>query len=110
MKTSKKTNAARILDELHIPYELKTYPVDEDHLDAVHVAREVGLPAGQVFKTLCVRGGQNRHYFCGDSRRRHNGFKKTGPGQQEQTLRTGTFKGTAAADRLYSWGLLALRR
>lgn len=31
MKTSKKTNAARILDELHIPYELKTYPVDEDH-------------------------------------------------------------------------------
>ena len=34
MKKIKKTNAARILDELHIIYELKTYPVDEEHLDA----------------------------------------------------------------------------
>ena len=64
MKTSKKTNAARILDELHIPYELKTYPVDEEHLDAVHVAREVGLPAGQVFKTLCVRGDKTGIIFA----------------------------------------------
>ena len=45
MKKVKKTNAARILDELQIEYELKTYPVDEEHLDAVHVAKETGMRA-----------------------------------------------------------------
>jgi len=64
MKKIKKTNAARILDELHISYELKTYPVDEDHLDAVHVAKEVGMPPEQVFKTLCVRGDKTGVVFA----------------------------------------------
>ncbi len=64
MKKTKKTNAARILDELHIQYELKTYPVDEDHLDAVHVAKEVGMPPDQVFKTLCVRGDKTGVLFA----------------------------------------------
>ena len=48
----KKTNAARRLDELKIAYRLMEYTVDEEHLDAVHVAAEVGMPAAQVFKTL----------------------------------------------------------
>ena len=60
----KKTNAARILDEAHISYELKTYPVDPDHLEAVHVAAEVGMPTGQVFKTLCVRGDKTGVIFA----------------------------------------------
>ena len=64
MKKIKKTNAARILDELHIDYELKTYPVDEEHLDAVHVAKEVGMPPDQVFKTLCVRGDKTGVLFA----------------------------------------------
>lgn len=64
MKKSKKTNAARILDELHISYELKTYPVDEEYLDAVHVAKEVGMPPEQVFKTLCVRGDKTGVIFA----------------------------------------------
>ena len=64
MKKSKKTNAARILDELHISYELKTYPVDEEHLDAIHVAKEVGMPPEQVFKTLCVRGDKTGLIFA----------------------------------------------
>ena len=46
----KKTNAARRLDELKIAYRLMEYTVDEEHLDAVHVAAEVGMPAAQVFK------------------------------------------------------------
>ena len=33
-----KTNAARHLDTLGIPYELISYPVDEDDLGAQHVA------------------------------------------------------------------------
>lgn len=64
MKKVKKTNAARILDELQIHYELKTYPVDEEHLDAVHVANEVGMPPEQVFKTLCVRGDKTGVIFA----------------------------------------------
>lgn len=60
----KKTNAARILDDLHIQYQLKEFPIDLDHLDAVSVAQEVGMPAGQVFKTLCARGDKNGILFA----------------------------------------------
>jgi Cys-tRNA(Pro)/Cys-tRNA(Cys) deacylase len=51
-----KTNAARLLDTLNIRYELRTYEVDPDDLSAVRVAGKVGLPAGQLFKTLVCRG------------------------------------------------------
>jgi Cys-tRNA(Pro)/Cys-tRNA(Cys) deacylase len=51
----KKTNACRALDALHLAYTLRDYEVDEDDLSAESVARKVGLPAEQVFKTLCVR-------------------------------------------------------
>lgn len=64
MKHNKKTNAARRLDELKITYKLVEYPVDEEHLDAIHVAQEVGMPPSQVFKTLCVRGDKNGVMFA----------------------------------------------
>lgn len=51
-----KTIAARILDQAKIRYELREYDWNEDELDAVTVARKVGLPPEQVFKTLVVRG------------------------------------------------------
>ena len=51
-----KTIAARILDQLNIPYELRAYEVNEDELDAVSVARKVNLPPAAVFKTLVARG------------------------------------------------------
>jgi Cys-tRNA(Pro)/Cys-tRNA(Cys) deacylase len=54
-----KTNAVRALDNLGIKYELKDYEVDEDDLTAQTVARKVGLPPEQVFKTLCCRGDRN---------------------------------------------------
>jgi Cys-tRNA(Pro)/Cys-tRNA(Cys) deacylase len=52
----KKTNAARFLDSLHIYYKLIEYEVDESDLSAESVAKKVGLPTEQVFKTLVVRG------------------------------------------------------
>ena len=52
MKGSKKTNAARILDGLAISYELREFPVDLADLSAVHAAEMLGMPVGQVFKTL----------------------------------------------------------
>ena len=48
-----KTNAVRLLDEAKIPYELRQYEVDPE--DAA-VAKNIGMPAEQVFKTLVVRG------------------------------------------------------
>lgn len=51
-----KTNAARVLDGLGVKYELRSYEVDPDDLTAETVARKVGLPAEQVFKTLVAKG------------------------------------------------------
>lgn len=51
-----KTNAARVLDALGIAYELRAYEVDPDDLTAETVAKKVGLPAEQVFKTLVAKG------------------------------------------------------
>jgi Cys-tRNA(Pro)/Cys-tRNA(Cys) deacylase len=59
-----KTNAARILDSLGIPYELREYDVDPEHLDAAAVAAKVGMPAEQVFKTLLVEGDRNGYAFA----------------------------------------------
>ena len=47
MKSTKKTNAARILDRMGISYELKEYPVDVNDLSAVNVAAKVGMPVQQ---------------------------------------------------------------
>ena len=52
----KKTNAARFLDGLKIDYKLCEYEIDESDLSAESVAKKVGLPPGQVFKTLVARG------------------------------------------------------
>ncbi len=52
----KKTNAARLLDRLQIPYRLVEYDVDESDLGAENVARKVNMPLERVFKTLVTRG------------------------------------------------------
>ena len=54
-----KTNAARILDNLGVTYELRSYEVDPEDLSAVRVAAKVGLPPEQVFKTLVARGDRS---------------------------------------------------
>ena len=51
-----KTNAMRLLERLGVPYELRDYEVSLDDLSAETVARKVGLPPEQVFKTLVARG------------------------------------------------------
>ena len=54
----------RILDELGISYEVREYEVDEADLSAETVARKVGLPEEQVFKTLVVRGEETGVAFA----------------------------------------------
>ena len=72
MKTTPpaKTNAARLLDSLNIRYELRAYEVDLDDLTAISVARKIGLPPEQVFKTLLAQTNAGDHLFAvipGDS-------------------------------------------
>lgn len=57
-----KTNACRILDAKNIPYELVHYEVSEEELDAVSVARKIGLPPEQVFKTLVLTGDRLKYF------------------------------------------------
>lgn len=54
-----KTNVMRLLDQAKIEYSTKEYEVDESDLSGVHVAKEVGMPPEQVFKTLVARGDKN---------------------------------------------------
>src|ERR1700744_5124787 len=65
-----KTNAVRLLDSSGVHYELREYSVDPDDLAAETVAAKVGLPPGQVFKTLLARGDRQGPCFAvipGDS-------------------------------------------
>lgn len=59
-----KTNAARLLDSLKIEYALHSYEVDPEDLSAETVARKVGLPLEQVFKTLVARGDRHGVFFA----------------------------------------------
>jgi Cys-tRNA(Pro)/Cys-tRNA(Cys) deacylase len=51
-----KTNGARWLESLGIPFELREYEIDPDDLSALTVAGKIGMPAEQVFKTLITAG------------------------------------------------------
>lgn len=59
-----KTNAARLLDAAGIAYSLVEYAVDEDHLEAAHVAAELGEDIDRVFKTLVLRGDRSGPFVC----------------------------------------------
>src|SRR5271154_397738 len=59
-----KTNAARILENLAIPFTLQEYEVDPDDLSAIAVARKIDLPVEQVFKTLLTTTGPDQHAFA----------------------------------------------
>ena len=59
-----KTNAARLLDQQKIAYELVPYEVDETDLSAPHVAASLGEPIEQVFKTIVLHGDKTGYFVC----------------------------------------------
>jgi Cys-tRNA(Pro)/Cys-tRNA(Cys) deacylase len=59
-----KTNAARLLDKLGIRYDTREYEVDPEDLTATNVARKIGMPAEQVFKTLLCRLHDGEYVFA----------------------------------------------
>lgn len=63
-KLPAKTNVARLLDRVRIPYELIPYEVDENDLAATHVAAQLGEDIRRVFKTLVLHGDKTGHFVC----------------------------------------------
>lgn len=59
-----KTNGARFLESLGISFELREYEVDPEDLSAITVAKKIGMPAEQVFKTLLTTGGPHVYAFA----------------------------------------------
>ena len=61
-----KTNAMRQLEEAGIPFEVLSYPVDEDDLSGVHAAELLGMEdPGCMFKTLVAKGSKGGFFvFC----------------------------------------------
>ncbi len=60
-----KTNAMRILESLGISYSIHTYEVDEEHLDAIHIAHTAGLDTEKVYKTIVMQNTDREIFvFC----------------------------------------------
>ncbi len=59
-----KTNGARFLESLGIAFELREYEVDPNDLTAITVAKKIGMPAEQVFKTLLTTTGAGDFVFA----------------------------------------------
>ncbi len=64
MGKQQKTNASRLLERAKIPFSLQPYEVDEEHLDAVHVASSLGEDVARVFKTIVLRGERRGLFVC----------------------------------------------
>jgi Cys-tRNA(Pro)/Cys-tRNA(Cys) deacylase len=59
---AQKTNAARLLDQMGVRFEMREYEVDPKDLAAEAVAAKIDLPPGQLFKTLVAEG--DRQGIC----------------------------------------------
>jgi len=59
-----KTNGARFLESLGISFELLEYEVDPEDLSAITVAKKIGMPPEQVFKTLLTTAGLDDYVFA----------------------------------------------
>lgn len=59
-----KTNAVRLLEAAKVQFLTREYPVDEEHLDARHVADSIGEDINRVFKTLVLRGERTGLFVC----------------------------------------------
>jgi Cys-tRNA(Pro)/Cys-tRNA(Cys) deacylase len=87
VKPTPKTNAARLLDQMGIRYELREYDVDPNDLAAESVAAKIGLPAEQVFKTLMARVERKGEGKKAEGKSDHGIVIAVIPGDQELNLK-----------------------
>ena len=64
MAKAVKTNVLRHLDAEKIPYETRTYTVDDDNYDGKLIAAKVDLPPEMIFKTLVLTCGVKQYLVC----------------------------------------------
>lgn len=64
MSKTDKTNASRMLDRAKVPHKLVEYPVDEEHLDAQHIADTLGEDIRDVYKTIVLHGDRAGYFVC----------------------------------------------
>ena len=96
-----KTNAVRLLDRLGVRYELGEYEVDPDDLAAETIARKVGLPPEQVFKTLVARGDKHSVCLSVVPSNCELDLKALGEDDRRQEDRHGGPEGGRTADRIH---------
>lgn len=59
-----KTNALRILDQSHIPYEIREYEYDDNHLSGEHITKQIDLNAYEIYKTLVLESSEGYLVCC----------------------------------------------
>jgi len=57
-----KTNVVRLAEKAGILHRVHSFPVDEEHVDAATVAKNLGLDPDRVFKTLLSTDGAGAHF------------------------------------------------
>ena len=58
-----KTNAVRMIERQKVPYELISYPVEDDQpVDGITAAKRIGHPVEHVYKTLVATAGKGQYY------------------------------------------------
>ncbi len=57
-----KTNTMRVLDSANVNYMAHEYMPDDGAIDGVSVAKKIGRPTEQVFKTLVAQGASREYY------------------------------------------------
>ncbi len=64
MAKTVKTNVLRHLDAEKIPYETRTYTVEDDNYDGKLIAAKVDLSPEMIFKTLVLTCGVKQYLVC----------------------------------------------
>jgi Cys-tRNA(Pro)/Cys-tRNA(Cys) deacylase len=59
-----KTNAARILEAAKVNYELLESGTGDDFVSGTDMAKIMGVPANQIYKTLVTISSSKNYYVC----------------------------------------------
>jgi Cys-tRNA(Pro)/Cys-tRNA(Cys) deacylase len=103
---SDKTLAMRLLDGRKIPYEVFEYPPGER--DAVQIAATLGIPAGEVFKTLVVVRQSGKPMLVMIPSDRQLGLKSLAKSVGEKKVKMASHKEAEALTGLQVGGISAL--
>jgi Cys-tRNA(Pro)/Cys-tRNA(Cys) deacylase len=101
-----KTNSMRILDARHIPYAAFSY--DDSIHSGAGVADALGVPVGQVFKTLVVLRDRGRPLLAIIPSDRELDLKRTAAAAGEKRVRMATQREAEAKTGLLVGGISAL--